>query len=269
MSSIPQVSAAMQRVLSSRAKALERQTGFVQRSSAQLDGPVFAQTTVFGWMANPQASYPQLRHVAASVDVHVSAQAIEQRFGEESAALLRELLHEAVGEVLSSEGRVPEVLSRFNGVYVQDGTLISLPAELKDEWPGAGGSTPEAGASSLRMQVRLDLAHGGMAGPWLQAGRAAERSGEAHEAPLPEGCLYNVDSGYFTLAEMRAWPSGPLLADGAKGQYVAGGCARAVLGSGVLLAGAAQPGSGGRALFGQARAVAGAPDRSARQPAAG
>ena len=43
-----------------------------------------------------------------------------------------------------------------------------------------------------------------MQGPWLQEGRAAERSGEAHEAPLPEGCLYNVDAGYFTLGEMRA-----------------------------------------------------------------
>ena len=56
----------------------------------------------------------------------------------------------------------------------------------------------------MRVQVRLDLAQGGMQGPWLQEGRAAERSGEAHEAPLPQGCLYNVDAGYFTLAEMRA-----------------------------------------------------------------
>jgi Transposase DDE domain len=204
MSSISQVSEAMQRVLTTRAKALERPTGFVQRSSAQLDGPAFASTTVFGWLDNAEASYPQLRHVAASIDVNVSAQAIEQRFSPESAALLRELLEAAVGEVLCSEARVPDLLSRFNGVYVQDGTLISLPAELKEEWPGWGGSTPEAGASSLRVQVRLDLAHGGMQGPWLQAGRAAERSGEAHEAPLPAGCLYIVDSGYFTLAEMRA-----------------------------------------------------------------
>jgi hypothetical protein len=106
--------------------------------------------------------------------------------------------------VLCSEARAPELLSRFNGVYVQDGTIISLPPELRDEWRGCGGSTPEAGQSSMRVQVRLDLAQGGMQGPWLQEGRAAERSGEAHEAPLPEGCLYNVDSGYFTLSEMRA-----------------------------------------------------------------
>jgi len=194
----------MQRVLTRRAKELERETGFVERSTAQLDGPTFVQTTVFGWLDTPEASYAQLRHVAASLGVPVSSQAVEQRFGTESAALLREVLQEAVGEVLSSEASAPELLRRFNGVYVQDGTIISLPPELRDEWRGCGGSTPEAGQSSMRVQVRLDLAQGGMQGPWLQEGRAAERSGEAHEAPLPQGCLYNVDAGYFTLTEMRA-----------------------------------------------------------------
>jgi Transposase DDE domain len=204
MSSISQVSDAMQRILTTQAKAKERATGFVQRSTAHLDGPSFAQMTVFGWMDTPEASYPQLGHVAASLGVSVSPQAVEQRFGKESAALLRELLHEAVEEVLSSEASAPELLGRFNGVYVQDGTVISLPPELREEWRGCGGSTPQAGQSSMRVQVRLDLAGGGMQGPWLQAGREAERSGEAHEAPLPQGCLYNVDSGYFTLKEMRA-----------------------------------------------------------------
>ncbi|HEY6409712.1 MAG TPA: hypothetical protein VIY29_19820, partial [Ktedonobacteraceae bacterium] len=117
MSSITQVSDAMQRVLTKRAKELERETGFVERSTAQLDGPIFAQTTVFGWMDNAEASYGQLRHVAASLGVSVSSQAVEQRFGTEAAALLREVLQEAVGEVLNSEASAPELLRRFNGVY--------------------------------------------------------------------------------------------------------------------------------------------------------
>jgi hypothetical protein len=204
MSSIAQVSEALRRVLTRRAKELERETGFVERSTAQLDGPTCVHTTVFGWLDNPEASYPQLRHVEASLGVPVSSQAVEQRFGAQSATLLREVLQEAVCEVLSSEASASELLSRFNGVYVQDGTIISLPAALRDEWRGCGGNTPEAGQSSMRVQVRLDLAQGGMQGPWRHLGRAAERSGEAHEAPSPQGCLYNVDAGYFTLAEMRA-----------------------------------------------------------------
>src|SRR5258707_11779088 len=151
MSSISQVSDALRRVLTTRAKELERETGFVERSTAQLDGPIFAQTTVFGWMDTPEASYPQLRHVAASLGVSVSSQAVEQRFGAESAALLRGLLQEAVGEVLSSEASAPELVSRFNGVYVQDGTVISLPPTLRDEWRGCGGGTAETGPKRLRV----------------------------------------------------------------------------------------------------------------------
>jgi hypothetical protein len=156
MSSLSQVSEAMKRVLEQRTKEMERAIGFVQRSHAVLDGPTFTQMVVFGWMAQPEASYAQLRHVAASLGAHVSTQAVEQRFGPASVALLRAVLQEAVGEVLSSEARVPELLSRFNGVYVQDGTIISLPAQLKHEWPGWGGNTPEAGQRSMRIQVRLD-----------------------------------------------------------------------------------------------------------------
>ena len=92
MSSIAQVSDALRRVLTTRAKELERETGFVERSTAQLDGPTFVHTTVFGWMDTPEASYAQLRHVAASLGVAVSSQAVEQRFGAESATLLREVL---------------------------------------------------------------------------------------------------------------------------------------------------------------------------------
>jgi hypothetical protein len=79
MSSISQVSSEMETILSQRAKALERATGFVQRSTAQLDGPIFAQTTVLTWMHHPQAGYAHLRITAASLGVSVSKQAIEQR----------------------------------------------------------------------------------------------------------------------------------------------------------------------------------------------
>src|SRR2546428_10528154 len=119
MSSISQVAEAMQRVLKGSAKELERKTGFVQRSTAQLDGPTFVQTTVFGWMDQPEASYSQVRHVAGILGVQARSQAMEQRFGPESAAVLRAVLQEAVGGVLFGHANVPEGLSRFNQGDVQ------------------------------------------------------------------------------------------------------------------------------------------------------
>lgn len=200
MSSITQVSDLIQTVLIDRAKALERETGFVERSTAQLDGPIMSQTTVVTWMQQPDASYSQLRHTAASLGVHVSNQAIEQRFGEASVRLLRALLDEVVGHMISSDAQVPELLARFNGVYLQDGTVISLPAQLASSWPR---STQPGQEAALRVQGRLDLKSGSLAGLWLQAGREAERSGPALTTPLPVGSLFLGDMNYFTLSEMR------------------------------------------------------------------
>src|SRR5947209_8202691 len=192
MSSIPQVAEAITRVLSQRANELERETGFVQRSSAQLDGATFVQSCVLTWMQNAEASYGQLRHTAASLGVNVSKQAIEQRFGEASSRLMRAVLEDAMAEVIRSEARAPELLRRFNGVYLQDGTVISLPASLAPQWQGSGKPGQEA---ALRVQVRLELASGLLQGYWLQEARAAERSGPAIETLLPVGSLFLADMG--------------------------------------------------------------------------
>ncbi len=138
MSSISQVSETMQTILTSHAKAVERESGFVERSTAQLDGAILSQTTVLTWMRTPDASSSQLRHTAASLDVHVSNQAIEQRFGQASVRLLHALLQETIGQVISSEASALEVLARFNGVSLQDGTVISFPSSLADQWPRSG-----------------------------------------------------------------------------------------------------------------------------------
>jgi hypothetical protein len=66
-----------------------RASGFVQRSTARLDGPTFVQMCVLGWMNNGSARYSQLNHVVASLDIHVRNHTIEERFGEAFSKLLR------------------------------------------------------------------------------------------------------------------------------------------------------------------------------------
>jgi hypothetical protein len=168
-----------------------------------LTGALFVQSLVFGFLANPQASYSQLRHVAASLGVDVSRQAIEQRISPASVNLLRQLLEEAAGQVITSEGKVPELLSRFNGVYLQDGTTISLPASLATMWPGSGGGKHPSPKGCMRVQVRLDMAQGRWAGLWLQHGREHETTGAPMQTPLPQEALWVVDSGYRNLATLR------------------------------------------------------------------
>lgn len=203
MSTIPQLSEAMKWVLEEYPRQIERETHFVERRSAQLTGSVFVQGMVFAWMNQPDASYNQLRDAVATQGVAVTKQAIEQRFSPESVELFQAVLNEAGRQLICSDEAVAELLSRFAGVYVQDGSIVSLPEGLAQKYPGCGGKTIEAGVSSLRIQVRWDLARGGMQGPWLQAGRTAERSGEAIEVPMPKGSLFIGDANYLSLQAMR------------------------------------------------------------------
>jgi Transposase DDE domain len=203
MESIARLSELAKRFLVERPKELERTSGFVQRSTARLDGPTFVQMCALGWMNNGAASYSQLNHVVASLDIHVRNQAIEERFGEASSKLLRQLLEEAAGQLLEGQAVETPLFEHFpGGVFLQDGTVITLPAELKTIWQGSGGSS--GSESALRIQGRWEMRCGGLSGLWLQDSRQSERQGPAMDEPYPEHSLRIVDTAYLSYADMRA-----------------------------------------------------------------
>lgn len=183
---------------------IARETGFVKRKRA-ITGAMFAQALIFGWMVNPEASYTQLQQMLAILGCTASAQALEQRMTERGADFLLTLLSGLLGVCVESEGVMCEVLQRFNGVFTQDGTLITLPDELEGLFKGCGGNSEQGGRSGLRLQVRLNLSTGELQGPWLKEAVQCERegAGSIEQDPLPEGALQVVDSAYVTLEKMK------------------------------------------------------------------
>jgi Transposase DDE domain len=183
---------------------LGRSTGFVKRQS-KITGAVFAQALVFGFLINPDASYTDLQHTVAMQGVKVSPQALEQRISETAALFLLRFLERVVAANIAEEPVAIELLSRFHGVYLQDGSILGLPGELEPEWQGFGGNTEESGRSALRIQVRLNLHTGRIQGPWLQSATTHERTGISsfEETPVPEGSLSIIDSGHFTIPRMK------------------------------------------------------------------
>lgn len=188
------------------ANQLARATGFVQRER-EINGTNFARTLVFGFQQHPDASYSDLQQTMATQGVVVSQQAIEQRMRPEASEFALQLCQHLLTDAIVGPDCPLGTLSGFNGVYLQDGTSISLPDEAKEQWPGSGTRTGSGGEARLRVQVRLDLQRGGLSGPYLQAGREAERSGASsvEENPLPEGSLYVTDTGYVTLERIQQY----------------------------------------------------------------
>lgn len=197
MTTIPQVAEAMQRVLTTTAQRVARQTGFVQRDS-KLDGALFAQTMVLGCLRRPETKLGDLTQTAASLHLQISNQGIDQRFTPAAARLLKEVLDAAATEIIAAEPAAIPLLQRFSAVIIQDGSTITLPEELSPVWRGCGGSSPEAGAAALKIQVRFDLLSGTLEGPLLQDGRAHDQSASFQKVPRKRALHLN-DLGYFSL----------------------------------------------------------------------
>lgn len=201
MTTIPQIAEAMQRVLTTGADEIARQTGFVQRK-VKLSGSTFVQALVFGWLDNPAASLSGLTGAAAAVGVPITNQGLDQRFTPAAAACLKEVLEAAVAEVVSVEPAAIPLFQRFNGVFVQDSSIVALPNDLAEVWKGCGGN-PGVGQAAVKIQVRLDLSQGGLDRLQLEDGCSQDKGSTIQVAPLPAGSLRLADLGYFSLERMR------------------------------------------------------------------
>jgi hypothetical protein len=200
MTTIAQLAAAMQEILTTRADEAGRATGFVRRRSP-ISGATFTQTLVFGFLAAPHPALEELAQTAATLGINVSPQALDQRFTQAAAACLERVLSHAITRVIAATPVAVPILDRFTAVYLHDSSTIVLPDSLADVWEGCGGSSPHNTAAALKIQVRLEVRTGHLDGPQLQPGRASD-----HEAALatvlPAGSLRLADLGYWKVDDL-------------------------------------------------------------------
>ena len=203
MTTIPQLVAVLQELLTTVADRLARETGFVRRESKQ-GGAEFSQTLTFGWLADAEATLSQLAQTAATLGLTITEQGLANRFTATAAEFMRRMLEAAVGLVVSARPAVVPILQRFNGVYIQDSTTIALPAVLADLWQGCGNASG-TGQAALKVQVQFDYCSGQFSQIVLQAGRAQDRNAPVQQTVLPVGALRLADLGYFNLPAMATW----------------------------------------------------------------
>ena len=202
MDIIPQVAEAMQTVLTTCANTAAKAKRFIKRER-KLTGAAFVQTLVFGFLANAEATYEQLSQTAVSIGVEVTPQAIEQRLTEEASEMLFEVFNHAVEQVISTEGQAIEILTRFNGVYLEDSSRISLPSQLSNIWESS--SKESDNSSSLKLHLRWEFVNGAIEHLSLSDGKTHDQAVSAEKRFLPEGSLRVADLGYFCLADFSVF----------------------------------------------------------------
>ena len=201
MSIVSHVCDKMQNLLTETADEAARCCGLVERKR-KLTGSALVQTLVFGWFANPEASYDELAQTAGVLGIAVSRQAIEQRLTAEAAETLKATLEGAAREAIATDPEVLPLLNRFNGVYLQDSTWIRLPDVFHDTCRGTGDRT-NTNKAALKLQLRLEVASGKFEHFQLTEGITADSTAEKQFQPLPEGSLRLADLGYFSLETLE------------------------------------------------------------------
>ncbi len=196
MASIPQVVPALQTVLTTVADQAGRASDFILRE-VKLRGSIFVQTLVFGWLADPHATLEALAQTAATLGLHITPQALDQRFTETAAACLEQVLAAAVAQVIAAAPVAVPILDRFPAVEVQDSTTVSLPAALADVFFGTA-----QGSAGVKAHLGLNLRSGALRGPTISDG-CTHDSTVTLPGALPAESLHLTDLGYFGLARFQ------------------------------------------------------------------
>jgi hypothetical protein len=134
LTTISQLSQILQELLIADANRIGRKSGFIQRQRRS-SGASFAQSLIFGWQSNPQASLEELCQSAFVCGVAISPQGLQKHLNSPQAnRFLHQLLLQGVGYLVQSQSERDDLLASFAGVYIQDSSQIELPSCLHTIW---------------------------------------------------------------------------------------------------------------------------------------
>jgi hypothetical protein len=196
--SVQGLAAALQTLLTDVADKAAAASGFIRRRR-KITGAGFVQSLVLGWMADPRA---KLEDLAAPLGV--ADQSLQERFNDRAVDCLRRVLKAAMGCLFEARPETIPLLRRFTAVAIDDSTTVPLPAALAAEYPGCGGSDPDAGRAGLKVLARLEAITGRLDLSEPRPAAASDRALHVTAPPLPRGSLRLADLGFFDLERMAA-----------------------------------------------------------------
>ena len=181
-------------------EVVARKTKFVQRES-NLNGQVFLQALIFGFLEAKDLSLNDLAQVCADIGVEITAQGLDQRFTEKAVAFLEEMFSRAMSTFKNQIPLPLAILQQFNGIYLTDSSVIPLPDSMAQDYRGCGGNGPKA---SMKVQLVFEFLLGNLAQIALRAGRDPDQSYRDYIQVIPKGALSITDLGYFVLDAIKA-----------------------------------------------------------------
>jgi len=201
MQIVAKVASAMQAVFGRMLNDLARTTGCVRRQR-KFSGALLVRTLVLTLLHRPAAKERDYRAMAAKLGVHVTEEAVAQRFTDGLVRFLAEVLKRAVAQTLAAKPVPGGLLRKFTDVRIGDSTTLTLPDEMAGQFPGCGG-TGKACRAALKIQVLWSLTTGRLIEWLLEPGRASDSLSPITAEVPPAGSLSVFDLGYFSLERFQ------------------------------------------------------------------
>lgn len=159
-----------------------------------MTGAGFAQAVIFSLMGKPKSTRADVHQTAVNAGMRISTPGLDKRFNAKAAYFLDCLLAEAVQTLVYAQPQRQSILSRFNGVYVNDSTIVELPDALAPVFQGNNGATDAA----AKVAVQWEILQGSI-GLWLSDGTVHDQRTAITSQTLPTGSLRLNDLGFFNL----------------------------------------------------------------------
>jgi hypothetical protein len=199
MGNVAALAAFLQTLLTTRADELAREAEFLKRRNRRYSPADFLRALTFGFLKRRCAPLEDLAQ-----PLGISRQALHKRLNQPcSADFCRSVLLEAVDHVVSARPALAPLLERFNGVYLDDCTSASLPDEAADDFPGTGGSSPDAARARMKILTRWEIKAGNVCHLSIHAGRTSDHDAEDLAPALPKGALHMADLGFADFDRLQ------------------------------------------------------------------
>jgi hypothetical protein len=195
---LDQLADALQTLFTTDADQAAKDSGMIRRRR-KLTGAEFVQALVFHWLEDPQATIEEIIE-----DLNLTESSFNERFDARAADCLRRVFEKALDRLFAARPEAIPVLRRFAAVSIEDVTIVGLPAELAQQFPGCGGSDPQAGQAGWKLLTRWDVTTGRLEIRPPAPARDSERTLAEELAPLPPKSLRLCDLGFFELGRLAA-----------------------------------------------------------------
>jgi hypothetical protein len=195
MDIVPTVTTALNHLLGSHLDQLARQCDLVVRQR-KFTGQALLRMLVVTLWNNPQASTADFLVTAYQLGLDVSPTAIDKRLhaGQPLVDFFHQALQHALQQTVASPPTQAQLLQPFTAVWLGDSTVITLPDELADAFPGVG--TRHA---ALKIQLLWDLKTGRIERLLLEPGRHSDARSPIAVDQAEPGTLLVYDLGYFDV----------------------------------------------------------------------